>query len=72
MCGVAVVGLCLVCYVVFFFFFFMQKTAYGVMPSLGGSEMCIRGRIVKLAQAVVVTVVVVVIDGVTGKSKQHR
>ena len=27
---------------VFFFFFFKQKTAYEIMPSLVGSEMCIR------------------------------
>ena len=30
--------------VVFFFFFFKQKTAYEIMPSLVGSEMCIRDR----------------------------
>ena len=29
---------------VFFFFFFKQKTAYEIMPSLVGSEMCIRDR----------------------------
>ena len=28
----------------FIFFFFKQKTAYEIMPSLVGSEMCIRGR----------------------------
>src|SRR5428012_13109 len=28
--------------IVFFFFFFKQKTAYEIMPSLVGSEMCIR------------------------------
>src|SRR5450756_362617 len=28
----------------FFFFFFKQKTAYEIMPSLVGSEMCIRDR----------------------------
>ena len=27
---------------IFFFFFFKQKTAYEVMPSLVGSEMCIK------------------------------
>eukprot|EP00825_Cyclidium_porcatum_P032531 TRINITY_DN3479_c0_g1_i2.p1 TRINITY_DN3479_c0_g1~~TRINITY_DN3479_c0_g1_i2.p1 ORF type:complete len:158 (+),score=41.95 TRINITY_DN3479_c0_g1_i2:53-526(+) len=27
---------------IFFFFFFKQKTAYEIMPSLVGSEMCIR------------------------------
>src|SRR5450756_1359313 len=27
-----------------FFFFFKQKTAYDIMPSLVGSEMCIRDR----------------------------
>ena len=27
-----------------FFFFFKQKTAYEIMPSLVGSEMCIRDR----------------------------
>jgi len=26
-------------------FFFTHKTAYGIMPSLVGSEMCIRGRL---------------------------
>eukprot|EP00825_Cyclidium_porcatum_P025330 TRINITY_DN27572_c0_g1_i1.p1 TRINITY_DN27572_c0_g1~~TRINITY_DN27572_c0_g1_i1.p1 ORF type:complete len:118 (+),score=10.52 TRINITY_DN27572_c0_g1_i1:22-375(+) len=29
---------------VFVFFFFKQKTAYEIMPSLVGSEMCIRDR----------------------------
>ncbi|CZR99711.1 hypothetical protein CDFC105_64560 [Clostridioides difficile] len=29
---------------VVFFFFFKQKTAYEIMPSLVGSEMCIRDR----------------------------
>src|SRR5428012_24844 len=29
----------------FFFFFFKQKTAYDIMPSLVGSEMCIRDRV---------------------------
>ena len=28
----------------FFCFFFKQKTAYEIMPSLVGSEMCIRDR----------------------------
>src|SRR5450756_1568009 len=28
-----------------FFFFFKQKTAYEIMPSLVGSEMCIRDRL---------------------------
>src|SRR5665648_1217511 len=35
------------CFFVFFFvffFFFKQKTAYEIMPSLVGSEMCIRDR----------------------------
>src|SRR5450756_2000892 len=32
----------ILCYV--FFFFFKQKTAYEIMPSLVGSEMCIRDR----------------------------
>eukprot|EP00825_Cyclidium_porcatum_P031297 TRINITY_DN33130_c0_g2_i1.p2 TRINITY_DN33130_c0_g2~~TRINITY_DN33130_c0_g2_i1.p2 ORF type:complete len:231 (+),score=6.61 TRINITY_DN33130_c0_g2_i1:28-720(+) len=30
---------------VLFFFFFKQKTAYEIMPSLVGSEMCIRDRV---------------------------
>src|SRR5450756_648569 len=30
------------CLFSFFFFFFKQKTAYEIMPSLVGSEMCIR------------------------------
>ncbi len=29
----------------FFFFFFKQKTAYGILSGLVGSEMCIRDRI---------------------------
>eukprot|EP01016_Furgasonia_blochmanni_P034033 TRINITY_DN3625_c0_g1_i6.p1 TRINITY_DN3625_c0_g1~~TRINITY_DN3625_c0_g1_i6.p1 ORF type:complete len:105 (-),score=27.40 TRINITY_DN3625_c0_g1_i6:80-394(-) len=34
------------------FFFFKQKTAYEIMPSLVGSEMCIRDRnITKLSRA---------------------
>eukprot|EP00825_Cyclidium_porcatum_P045351 TRINITY_DN687_c0_g1_i5.p2 TRINITY_DN687_c0_g1~~TRINITY_DN687_c0_g1_i5.p2 ORF type:complete len:117 (-),score=8.07 TRINITY_DN687_c0_g1_i5:64-414(-) len=33
--------LCVFC----FFFFFKQKTAYEIMPSLVGSEMCIRDRV---------------------------
>src|SRR5450759_5704048 len=32
------------CLFFFFFFFFKQKTAYEIMPSLVGSEMCIRDR----------------------------
>src|SRR5428012_20875 len=32
------------CFFFFFFFFFQQKTAYEIMPSLVGSEMCIRDR----------------------------
>src|SRR5450756_1360671 len=32
-----------------FFFFFKQKTAYEIMPSLVGSEMCIRDRLTQLA-----------------------
>src|SRR5450756_2717438 len=32
----------IVCVLFFFFFFFKQKTAYEIMPSLVGSEMCIR------------------------------
>eukprot|EP00658_Telonema_sp_P-2_P013723 TRINITY_DN15201_c0_g1_i1.p1 TRINITY_DN15201_c0_g1~~TRINITY_DN15201_c0_g1_i1.p1 ORF type:complete len:128 (+),score=49.39 TRINITY_DN15201_c0_g1_i1:44-427(+) len=38
---------CLFCY--FFFFFFKQKTAYEMLRSLVGSEMCIRDRIEYLA-----------------------
>eukprot|EP00825_Cyclidium_porcatum_P030844 TRINITY_DN3260_c0_g1_i1.p3 TRINITY_DN3260_c0_g1~~TRINITY_DN3260_c0_g1_i1.p3 ORF type:complete len:114 (+),score=29.30 TRINITY_DN3260_c0_g1_i1:45-386(+) len=34
-----------VCAFVLFFFFFKQKTAYEIMPSLVGSEMCIRDRV---------------------------
>src|SRR5428012_9883 len=33
-----------ICFVLFLFFFFKQKTAYEIMPSLVGSEMCIRDR----------------------------
>src|SRR5450759_2326181 len=32
-----------------FFFFFKQKTAYEIMPSLVGSEMCIRDRPLRVA-----------------------
>src|SRR5450756_3102595 len=31
-----------------FFFFFKQKTAYEIMPSLVGSEMCIRDSMVMM------------------------
>ncbi|CZR83220.1 hypothetical protein CDFC105_43920 [Clostridioides difficile] len=34
------------------FFFFKQKTAYEIMPSLVGSEMCIRDRSKPLANKV--------------------
>src|SRR5428012_7351 len=34
-----------------FFFFFKQKTAYELMPSLVGSEMCIRDRFLTLPGA---------------------
>src|SRR5428012_2155 len=41
--------LCVICMLIyfcfFFFFFFKQKTAYEIMPSLVGSEMCIRDSI---------------------------
>src|SRR5665648_409236 len=37
---------CLFCCL--FFFFFKQKTAYEIMPSLVGSEMCIRDRLWRL------------------------
>ena len=30
-----------------FFFFFKQKTAYEIMPSLVGSEMCIRDSVMR-------------------------
>src|SRR5450756_3187060 len=36
----------------FFFFFFKQKTAYEIMPSLVGSEMCIRDRCRAVARGV--------------------
>src|SRR5665648_1172901 len=36
--------MCFVLFCVLFFFFFKQKTAYEIMPSLVGSEMCIRDR----------------------------
>eukprot|EP00825_Cyclidium_porcatum_P047969 TRINITY_DN7909_c0_g1_i2.p1 TRINITY_DN7909_c0_g1~~TRINITY_DN7909_c0_g1_i2.p1 ORF type:complete len:195 (-),score=37.68 TRINITY_DN7909_c0_g1_i2:88-672(-) len=34
-----------------FFFFFKQKTAYEIMPSLVGSEMCIRDRYLSSAES---------------------
>src|SRR5674536_127265 len=37
-------------FVFFFFFFFKQKTAYEMLRSLVGSEMCIRDRITTLGQ----------------------
>ena len=36
----------MVVFAVFGHFFFKQKTAYEIMPSLVGSEMCIRDRII--------------------------
>eukprot|EP00825_Cyclidium_porcatum_P009972 TRINITY_DN15097_c0_g1_i2.p2 TRINITY_DN15097_c0_g1~~TRINITY_DN15097_c0_g1_i2.p2 ORF type:complete len:129 (+),score=8.07 TRINITY_DN15097_c0_g1_i2:3-389(+) len=42
--------LCLQPVDVFFFFFFKQKTAYEIMPSLVGSEMCIRDRNLPFSQ----------------------
>ena len=48
MCGVYVeyyVSVTVVClFFVFFVFFFKQKTAYEMLRSLVGSEMCIRDR----------------------------
>ena len=39
------VGILMICFVFFFFFFFFkQKTAYEMLRSLVGSEMCIRDR----------------------------
>ena len=37
------------------FFFFKQKTAYEIMPSLVGSEMCIRDRFIAM-EAIVMLV----------------
>eukprot|EP00825_Cyclidium_porcatum_P033870 TRINITY_DN357_c0_g1_i4.p9 TRINITY_DN357_c0_g1~~TRINITY_DN357_c0_g1_i4.p9 ORF type:complete len:167 (-),score=9.03 TRINITY_DN357_c0_g1_i4:3806-4306(-) len=38
-----------------FFFFFKQKTAYEIMPSLVGSEMCIRDRYQRRVHGVTLT-----------------
>ena len=38
----------------FCFFFFKQKTAYEIMPSLVGSEMCIRDRYLTIADGLFV------------------
>ena len=50
MCGVVVeCGMSVSCwYVYVFFFFFKQKTAYEMLRSLVGSEMCIRDRIYRV------------------------
>src|SRR5450756_2722979 len=39
-------------FLLYSFFFFKQKTAYEIMPSLVGSEMCIRDRAALLPIAV--------------------
>ncbi len=39
---------------VVFFFFFKQKTAYGMLRSLVGSEMCIRDRLDVVSNKLVV------------------
>src|SRR5450756_2732299 len=48
-----------------FFFFFKQKTAYEIMPSLVGSEMCIRDRVQTAAPRRVSAVCTVLPLGVT-------
>src|SRR5450756_2196862 len=47
----------------FVFFFFKQKTAYEIMPSLVGSEMCIRDR------SIVEDLVVPIIFSLVGESR---
>eukprot|EP00825_Cyclidium_porcatum_P034385 TRINITY_DN36184_c0_g1_i2.p3 TRINITY_DN36184_c0_g1~~TRINITY_DN36184_c0_g1_i2.p3 ORF type:complete len:106 (+),score=5.08 TRINITY_DN36184_c0_g1_i2:60-377(+) len=44
----------------YFFFFFKQKTAYEIMPSLVGSEMCIRdsSRTVRIIRVILRLVVI--------------
>ena len=50
-CVLCAVALCYICYLVLVslfivvFFFFKQKTAYEMLRSLVGSEMCIRDRL---------------------------
>ena len=39
------------CFFFVFFFFFKQKTAYEMLRSLVGSEMCIRDRLVTVSAA---------------------
>eukprot|EP00825_Cyclidium_porcatum_P051174 TRINITY_DN9329_c0_g1_i6.p2 TRINITY_DN9329_c0_g1~~TRINITY_DN9329_c0_g1_i6.p2 ORF type:complete len:119 (+),score=13.79 TRINITY_DN9329_c0_g1_i6:13-369(+) len=48
----------------FVFFFFKQKTAYEIMPSLVGSEMCIRDRYNVFSPSM--------IDGVIRKLKAYN
>src|SRR5450756_3026085 len=63
----------------FLFFFFKQKTAYEIMPSLVGSEMCIRDRYclissdVRIAPGAVIGDRVLVAMGavVSGRLEQH-
>ena len=43
------------------FFFFKQKTAYEIMPSLVGSEMCIRDRLDLLLELLLELLVVLLL-----------
>eukprot|EP00825_Cyclidium_porcatum_P009892 TRINITY_DN15057_c0_g1_i2.p1 TRINITY_DN15057_c0_g1~~TRINITY_DN15057_c0_g1_i2.p1 ORF type:complete len:518 (+),score=93.90 TRINITY_DN15057_c0_g1_i2:47-1600(+) len=57
-----------------FFFFFKQKTAYEIMPSLVGSEMCIRDRDQKKSQEDPILLQILInnkkLEGTLEKSKQ--
>ena len=41
-------------------FFFKQKTAYEIMPSLVGSEMCIRDRYDGVVVVVIIIIIIIV------------
>src|SRR5665648_1233256 len=57
---------------VFFFFFFKQKTAYEIMPSLVGSEMCIRDKGKGLSYIIqLLNPEVIVLSGPLSKAKQY-
>src|SRR5450759_725568 len=54
------------------FFFFKQKTAYEIMPSLVGSEMCIRDSIELLVVIAVIGILAALIFPITGALKKKK